>query len=209
MKALDLTGQRFGLLVAVRRIGGPDSQWECACDCGGLAVVQRTHLRSGNTKSCGCMGRPNRRHGMWRTKIYAVWRSMRGRCKNPRAKSYANYGGRGIKVCDRWESFDNFYADVGQAPFQGASLDRINNDGDYEPGNVRWATKKQQQDNRRDTHRVPTAEGVATLTQLAERSGINKNTLRHRLAVGMSAEEAISAPVRKAPARARRSEVAP
>src|SRR5215467_3598440 len=158
----DMTGQRFGLL-RVRELRGKQTyrwrnrtmtraMWLCDCDCGNPVVVSGGSLRSGNTRSCGCR-KPALggawKHGRTNDDRYQVWADMKGRCLNPKSKIWKYYGGRGIKVCDRWlESFENFLADVGER-LLGMWLDRIDNDGNYEPGNVRWATPKQQSNNRR------------------------------------------------------------
>jgi hypothetical protein len=146
-------GARFGRLTVVC-FAGRDSygkgMYECRCDCGNVSVVRDYGLKSGRVASCGC-GRIKHGH----TRKYAhhplhnAWVVMRNRCENPRRHDFYRYGGRGIRVCERWSSFVDFLADVGERPAKGLSLDRINNDGDYEPGNVRWATAKQQMANRR------------------------------------------------------------
>ena len=160
--ALDLTGHTYGRLLVLsrhpERTKAGKIQWICRCACGTVTVVRRNNLRSGNTASCGCLfrgataGRATHGHRVAgkSTPEYRAWRSMKTRCLVPTSRSYPGYGGRGIKVCQRWvESFDAFLADVGSRPSADLSLDRIDNDGDYEPGNVRWATRSQQQRNKR------------------------------------------------------------
>jgi hypothetical protein len=152
---VDIAGHRFGKLIAVEKIG---PEWRCVCDCGRETVRAAGLLRSGHTRSCGCLRREhmmgNRlstRHGEAgrRTRTYVSWTSMMQRCHDERVPYFKNYGGRGIKVCARWHLYENFLADMGERP-AGRSLDRFpNNDGDYEPGNCRWATSAQQARNRR------------------------------------------------------------
>lgn len=166
MRRLQLAGQRFGRLVALRDVGSACQQrlWHCRCDCGDEVTVMARSLRSGNTKSCGCwnrerasaaMSRRNITHGgahhAHRHPLYQTWLSMRQRCTNPNVNNYHRYGGRGITVCTRWQDFAAFLSDVGERPSPQHSLDRIQNDGNYEPGNVRWATRVEQARNSRMT----------------------------------------------------------
>lgn len=157
---IDLTGQRFGRLtvVGVHDIRNQQVRWLCRCDCGGEAIANSAHLRSGHTRSCGCIRREmtaclNQSHGMSRKPEYRVWTEMRRRCSIPTHKDYKYYGARGIGVCPEWQqSFVAFYDHVSKLPHfgeAGRSLDRINNNSNYEPGNVRWATATEQAHNRR------------------------------------------------------------
>lgn len=153
---LNETGNRYGRLIVLKRAENDrhgNNRWLCRCDCGTLRIVVGYNLRNGNTRSCGCLrreaGTNSRTHGMTGTRIYKSWDMMIQRCTNPRCKDYYNYGGRGIQVCPRWRySFENFLKDMGDMP-EGLILDRINNDGHYELGNCRWATPKEQANNRR------------------------------------------------------------
>ena len=164
MKRLDLSGRRFERLAVVERAPnqGKKTAWKCVCDCGERVAVQSYFLPAGVTRSCGCLHREvssgiyseinarlgRTQHGMTRTREYNSWANMHARCSNQQHNRWHRYGGRGIRVCDRWDDFSSFLADVGQRPV-GTSLDRYpNNDGNYEPGNVRWATPKEQAANK-------------------------------------------------------------
>jgi hypothetical protein len=163
---IDIIGNRYGRLVVLslinERTKNQKVQWLCQCDCGNETVVIGAHLRNGETKSCGCFNSEvarsksvihgERRSGLGTTKEYEAWCSMKARCSRHSYTNFKYWGGRGIKVCDRWaNSFQNFLADVGRKPSSKHSLDRYpDKDGDYEPGNVRWATRKQQNNNQRE-----------------------------------------------------------
>ena len=152
---IDLTGQKFGKLTVVGEEGTcPTSRgitWRCLCDCGTLKVVRGNSLRMGKSKSCGCSQKEKPvKHGLCNHPLYEVYQGMKKRCYYDKHNQYHNYGGRGIKVCDRWlESFENFYNDVIEGYEKGLQLDRRNNDGNYESDNVRWVTKQQNDFNRR------------------------------------------------------------
>jgi hypothetical protein len=153
---LDLTGRRFGKLTGAsfshvdkhRKV-----HWLCRCDCGGEKVVATASLRSGKTVSCGCVQKASHFeiHGyakkQGRPSEYRIWTLMRDRCRNPKNNRWDRYGGRGISVCERWDSFEAFLADMGPRPSLKHSIDRKNNDGNYEPGNCRWATTTEQANN--------------------------------------------------------------
>ncbi len=149
-KRHDITGQVFGKLTVIRYEGRGDhgNMWMCQCECGNYKTTYINTLNKGQVRSCGCIAGKNGTHKKARTPIYEVWAKMKKRCFNPSHKSYNDYGGRGITVCDRWMSFENFYNDMGDKP-KGKSLERIDNDGDYTPFNCKWASREEQQRNKR------------------------------------------------------------
>jgi hypothetical protein len=139
--------------------------WRCRCDCGNEVVVRAVNLKPGHTSSCGCVQIANRiKHCASGTALHQIWNQMRDRCRNKNNANYKNYGGRGISVCSRWDSFALFAQDVGQRPSPNHSIDRYPNpDGNYEPGNVRWATQKQQVRNSRRSRTI-TFDGITMLS---------------------------------------------
>lgn len=158
MKFIDLIGQRFEKLIVLKfdKIISKSIYWLCECDCGKIKSIRGSHLKQGKIRSCGCLRKIGNRlkHGHDRkgnqSKTYRAWYHMKERCGNLNCKEYKYYGGRGICVCERWLQFDNFLKDVGEIP-KGLTLDRINNEGNYEPNNFRLATMKQQANNRRNS----------------------------------------------------------
>lgn len=204
-KPKDLTGDRYGRLVAlsldhIRPSGG--AVWRCRCDCGQETLATSNHLRTGTTKSCGCLNRERRienclsrsTHGhaprRSQSKTYIAWCNMHRRCA-PTSPDAEHYFERGIGVCERWATFENFLADMGEAP-KGATLDRRDNDAGYEPGNCHWVGWTAQQNNRR-TNRILVIRGERlTMRQAADKYGLNYNTLRSRIYIlGQDAEQAV------------------
>jgi hypothetical protein len=199
---LNLVGQRFGRLKVITDAGNKKQQslWECLCDCGNTVKVTASCLRKGHTRSCGCLKTDiHTIHGQARrgleSRTYQVWEDIIRRCDNPKFKQYKDYGGRGIKIYLPWRKFENFYKDVGDIP-EGMTFDRIDNDGDYEPGNWRLATRKEQASNRRTNRWIEHKGETKTLTQWADYLGIAPTTLRARLNK-WSIERSLTAPVRK------------
>jgi hypothetical protein len=200
---INLARQKFGrwTVLEFSDITKNKYYWKCICDCGSVKRVASNSLKNGATKSCGCWKEERQlRHGQAKfgltTKTYKAWQDMRHRCYNSNDTAYKNYGGRGIKVCDRWLKFENFYADVGDIP-KNMTLDRKDNDGDYEPGNWRLATQEEQCSNKRDNHWVEYKSERKTIAQWARSLNINYGTLKSRLIrYGWSEERALTTPVR-------------
>lgn len=192
---------RFGRLRIIASAGvnkHDKGLWRCLCDCGKETIVPTGSLRNGHTTSCGCalterraIGNP--KHGASRKRIYTTWLNMKARCENPLADGYKNYGGRGITVCKRWQSFENFYADMGDPPHL-MTIDRINNNGNYEPDNCRWATKHTQSRNKR-TNVVVTINGrTMVLKDWCAEYDISPIMVWSRRRRGWSMEDAITTP---------------
>lgn len=192
-------GLRYGRLVVMERAENyrGNARWKCKCDCGAHTTALGNDLQRGKMKSCGCWNAVQHfTHGMSYTRLHGIWRTMRERCNNPKSRDYGNYGGRGIKVCARWDDFKNFAADMGDRPI-GHSIDRIDNSRGYEPENCRWATTKQQLNNTR-RNRVLSLDGrEQTLSQWAEELNMDWFTLRERLRLGWSVERALTQPVKQ------------
>jgi len=196
----DLSGQRFGKLIAVRCVStiGEKPRWLCRCDCGGENTILADSLRSGRTKSCGCIRGfaivGNRTHGLSATAEHGIWRRMIGRCHCPTSDHYDRYGGRGIAVCDRWrESFENFLADMGKRPSPQHSIGRKDNDGPYCPDNCEWETQTQQTRNlSRNRHLTHDGETLL-LVDWAQRTGFSKSIITHRIdRLGWSVDDALT-----------------
>lgn len=203
---IDLTGRVVGRLTVLRlhdRVRHGHSviaRWRCRCACGEKTLVFGNQLRSGKTQSCGCWAREKARadsttHGGSRTQLYQTWRGVLDRCTNPKHRAWKNYGGRGISVCADWRSFEVFRVAMGERPSPKHSLDRIDNDGNYEPGNVQWSTKSTQMRNTRVNARVTFGGETKSRTAWAETMGIGVETLRARIErYGWSVERALTTP---------------
>jgi hypothetical protein len=194
-----IVGQRFHFLTYLR--DAPSGRLRKAvflCDCGNEVVAYIGNVKRGNTKSCGCFRRENSAtmatvHGRANIsdRAYASWVHMRGRCLTPTDPKYPDYGGRGIKICERWMEFENFLEDMGEPP-PGLTIDRYpDNDGDYEPGNCRWATPEEQANNRRSSRFVELGGERLTIAEWSRRTGIDHRILQRRIASGVSPEIAL------------------
>jgi len=199
-----MIGQVFGRLEVISRApataGNRGARWDCQCECGNTTVSRSDALKTGRAKSCGChraelggkrLKEINTTHGMYGTPEYKTWQSMLNRCRNENNPSYKDYGGRGISVCDEWESFENFYADMGNKA-EGMSIERIDVNGDYSKENCSWADNKQQANNKRNNHVIKHKGERRTLSQWAEYYAIPVWKLSQRLTRdGLSFSEAI------------------
>lgn len=196
----DFSGQVFGRWTIVKRIGKVGSLWLCKCECGTERAVQSATFKRGRSKSCGCYRDDvaenlHKRHGLSRTKPYITWTGMKQRCYNPNFEQYKDYGGRGITVCDEWrESFTKFYLDMGDAP-ENMTLDRIDNNGNYEKTNCRWASPVQQAENRRQQSkevRLTFAGITLTISDWAKRLNIPRTRIYSRLKSRWEIERVLS-----------------
>lgn len=200
-KFIDRTGLRYGMLTVVaRKEAGPASngrrvQWVCLCDCGSHCVTTGHALAAGHTTSCGCYQREStslraRTHGKSRSATHNSWRAMKERCLNPANLKFPEYGGRGIKVCERWMKYEGFAADMGDRPAK-MTLDRINPNGNYEPSNCRWASAKTQAENRRGIGRMWKGT-VRTIADIARLEGLPRTSLQKRVKhYGETVEDAV------------------
>ncbi len=201
---INLTGQKFGTLSVLGRVDeSPEYHgqvaWACQCECGNVCVVVGRDLRVGHTKSCGCkkaemIRAANTTHGGSRGRHpeYRIWGEMLQRCENPNSNRYYTHGARGIKVCERWRhSYTAFIEDMGRRPAKELTLERRDNDGNYEPGNCYWATRVEQARNRRNSLSITIGGQTKPLLVWAEETGIKYATIYYRLKAGWTPEEAV------------------
>lgn len=184
---------RFGLLTVIERAGSDRfgrTQWKCRCDCGQETVVALFRMKSGHTKSCGRHKPGNVKHGKSRTPTHNSWLAMKQRCDYQGHAEYQRYGGRGITVCERWKSFENFLEDMGERP-SGTSIERIDVDGNYEPGNCRWAHEAEQARNRRSTIKVERDGVTMCVKDWCDKLGLNPNRIYGRIRRGEAPEKAL------------------
>lgn len=206
-KFIDLTGQVFDRLTATKRVKRNkqgQAKWWCQCACGNVTQVLSQDIRTGHTKSCGCLSSRlsansgNRTHGMRHSPEYNIWCKMISRCHNPNYPESCYYSERGISVCKEWrKSFLAFYNHIGKRPTSKHSIDRIDNNGNYEPGNVHWATSREQNNNRRNNHLVTLRYWTLTLAQWARFVGIDQRLLYYRIKNGWPPAKAIFRPIAK------------
>lgn len=192
----DLTNKAFGKLKVIKRVENTKDglvQWLCECECGEKTIVRTSYLNNGHTKSCGCFKIENKTiHGDYKTKLYKVFLQMKDRCNNPNNTSYKNYGGRGIKVCEKWEEDFKLFKEwaLQNGYKEGLTIDRIDFNGNYEPNNCRWITNKEQQNNKTTNVFITYKGETKTLTQWAEIYEIEPATVKYRLKKGLLFEDA-------------------
>ena len=190
----DYAGERFGRLVALRLVSRDlkwnGHKWLFVCDCGKEKIISIKSVRTGNTQSCGCLSSErlaerNKTHGLSKSNSleYRSWKDMRMRCRNHNDTDWDNYGGRGIAICERWEDFSAFLADMGPRP-RGYTLDRIDSNGNYEPSNCRWATAKTQANNKRSNVYIVIGGEKRTAQEWSDHYGLNRETVLWRLKQG-------------------------
>lgn len=208
---IDLAGQTFNRWTVLARTAGQSkpTMYLCRCTCGTEKNVNAGSLRRGLSKSCGCWrqeygiiaGKSTATHGCTRSPTHNSWTAMRARCRgrnNKAHRDWVGYAARGIKVCDRWMKFENFLADMGERPSNKHSIDRIDVDGNYEPGNCRWATSSQQRNNKRNSDWLTVGAETLTLAEWANKIGIGRSTLRKRVDMGWPPSRVVGAPVNTA-----------
>lgn len=202
-KFVNLTGKKFGRLTVVKRAEKglfKTVRWLCKCDCGNETYVDSYSLTHGETTSCGCFHRECvakqcTTHGKANTRLYSTWCNMKQRCYNPKNTEFDSYGGRGIIMCQEWQEFLPFYNwAMGNGYQDNLTIDRINNNGNYEPSNCRWINYKTQANNTRRNHLITYKNETKTMTEWAEIKNISYTFLRRRLNLGWSAEEALTIP---------------
>lgn len=196
MKIIDETGNRYGILTVIKMVGSDrfgQSRWECICDCGNTTIVSGGNLRRGLVKSCGCRGKNTEKHSKTNTRLYRIWSCMKGRCRNRNILAYKDYGGRGITVCDEWDNsfvaFEKWALKNGYD--ESLTIDRIDNDGGYSPDNCRWATRLEQNRNRRSRKTIAYNGESLSVVEWAEIVGINPRTIYERLRQGWTVKEAL------------------
>lgn len=210
-KLIDRTGARYGRLLVLEFAGRNEKKhpiWRCQCDCGSV-IILKSHALTEGTESCGCLHKEVvrdtfKKHGASRSPEYVAWQAMKARCFNAKGNAYRHYGARGVTVCERWKnSFENFFDDMGPRPSAQHSLDRFpNNDGNYEPGNCRWATKKEQDFNKRSTVILDCGGVPMTTLEASARFGVPIKRINERRSEGWPDELAATTPVNQAFRRA-------
>jgi hypothetical protein len=197
--SIDISGKKFARWTVLSFHGSVNKKrmWNCICECGTEMKVNGTSLRMGVSKSCGCLSADNVRtrltkHGMTKHPLFGVWKGMLSRCNNPHAKSFPDYGGRGIKVCDRWLDFKAFHDDMIDAYGPGMTIERKDNEEGYSPGNCTWIPKAEQNRNRRSVIFIDTPVGRLSISDAARVAGVSWFAISNRVKKGWSIETILS-----------------
>jgi len=202
-----MTGQVFGRLTVIEFAFVDkyrQAHWLCKCECGNSKVINGKALRCGDTRSCGCINleriktMSTIKHNYYGTRLYKTWANMKTRCSNPNASRYSNYGGRGISVCDEWQEFINFKDWALSTGYKdNLTIERIDVNGNYEPANCRWATRKEQANNMTTSHLITYKNETKTMSQWADVLGFELDTLKRRIYLGWSVEKAFTTSLRQ------------
>ena len=197
-RKIDITGNRYGRLVVLREDGKTehgDLRWLCKCDCGKTKTITGSKLKSGWTKSCGCLQKEKIskrmiKHGLSNSRLYGIWENMKERCYRPSNNRYYRYGGRGIKICDEWLDFNNFAEWADKSGYkEGLSIERIDVDGDYEPKNCCWIPLKKQTQNRSNTVWIDYQDKRVCMSEFAREMGVSINVIKNRIRHGLSGDD--------------------
>ena len=207
LNIIDMTIEKYNRLTPIERLHKNKYgvyYWRFLCDCGNETITRMNGVKSGNTKSCGCLnveklkdGERSFKHGDIKTLTYRSWANLRNRCDNPENNRFHLYGGLGITYCDRWNDFINFKNDMGERPSKNHSIERINTLGNYEPENCKWATYKEQANNRKDNIKLKFKEKELTISEWSEITKIKAATLFQRFHNGWDVEKILNTPTRK------------
>lgn len=203
MKMVDRVGIKYGKLSVLELAGRTakgGANWLCQCECGGRVVVSGDNLHAGHSRSCGCLvretsanqARKNARHGLHLSSEHRIWRMMNSRCRNQKDTGYSRYGGRGISICEEWRSFERFYADMGPRPTPQHTLDRRDNNGNYEPKNCRWATRREQQNNISSNVRLTMNDETMSISEWARRLDVPRHLIASRIRNGWPVDRALT-----------------
>lgn len=203
-----MVGKKFSMLTVLKEVGvygrAQHKTYLCSCDCGTKKVIVGASIRAGRTKSCGCLAKKTqfntdsaKTHGLSRSRIYKIWLGMKQRCSDKSTgRTRRLYYDKGICVCDRWMDFVNFVDDMG-LPMKSMTIDRINGNGNYEPENCRWATKKEQANNTTANHQLSFDGKTMNIAQWSDQVGIKQNTIVYRLVRGWPVEKALTKPIQQ------------
>ena len=204
MKLIDMTGQVYERLTVIEQAGRNkrgQALWRCACECGNECITTGVYLRSGHTKSCGCLCADKLRerrttHGDSTSRLYRIWKDIIRRCEDPRRRGYADYGGRGIEICEEWKSYEMFREwALSHGYNESLSIDRINNDEGYCPANCQWTDDITQANNKRSNHLITVGNKTMTMAQWSRETSIPYSALQARIAAGWDVEDAVTTPL--------------